>query len=57
MEYFIKIINLFSSTKSETVETESQESSGHSQNSHSPSERANSKRLEGTVEGTVSYVC
>jgi len=55
MDYFSKIINVFSSTKNETVEAESQESSGHSQYSHPPSERANSKRLEGAVEGTVSY--
>ena len=39
MDYFSKIINVFSSTKNEAVEAESQESSGQSQYSHSPSER------------------
>lgn len=39
MDYFSKIINVFSSAKNETVEAESQESSGQSQYSHSPYER------------------
>ena len=39
MDYFSKIINVFSSTKNETVEAESQESSCPSQYSHSPAER------------------